>query len=104
MMTRVTPFASPLDRPDVPNAAAELNGNLEPGEHTLHRAGVHRFAGKRPVEVDDVQIFETGLLEVDGFATGSTLKTVALSMSPWISRTHSPFLRSMAGNRIKATT
>ncbi len=42
----------------VTNSAAELQLHREPGENASDGLGVHRLAGERPVEIDDVQIIE----------------------------------------------
>jgi hypothetical protein len=50
MITRATKIA---------DAAAKLDRNGDHVEHALDRGGVHRLAGERAVEIDDVQIVET---------------------------------------------
>ena len=52
-----------LDRRHVADAAAELHRDRDRFENVLDRAGVHRLAGERAVEIDDVQIFEALRLE-----------------------------------------
>ena len=42
----------------VADAAAELHRDFHRSEDALDRRGVHRLAGKRAVEIDDVEIFK----------------------------------------------
>ena len=66
-MTRCYALAEPaLDRGTVANAAAELHRNFHRREDALDRRGIHRLAGERAVEIDDVQIFEALLCEQRG--------------------------------------
>ena len=66
------------------------------GPDGLHAYFVHSYAlvPKRPTDV--VALAEYGG-NCAACAAGSSLNTVALSMSPCFRRTHWPFLRSMAG-------
>ncbi len=64
MIPRAIPFMEPgLKRRHVANAAAELHRYFHGLEHRLDRLRVHRLAGKRAIEIDDVEIFEALMLE-----------------------------------------
>ncbi len=57
-------FAEPgFDRRAVADAAAELRRDFHRRKDALDRRGVDRLAGESAVEIDEVQIFETLLLE-----------------------------------------
>ena len=49
-----------LDRRHVPDAAAELNREIDRLEDRAHRVGVDRLAGEGAVEIDDVKPGEAG--------------------------------------------
>src|SRR5262249_60234963 len=52
-----------LDRADVANPAAELQGNRSRFDDALDRGNIDRLAGKGAVEIDHVEILEAQRLE-----------------------------------------
>ena len=52
-----------FDGRHIADAAAELHRNAHRFEDAIDSRGVHRFAGKRAVEIDNVQILKALLLE-----------------------------------------
>ena len=64
MIARSTPLSSqPVERRHIADAAAELHFHAGRFDDALDRLGIHRLAGERAVEIDDMQIFESGALE-----------------------------------------
>ena len=64
MMTRATPLFEPADDgAHVAHAAAELHFHLHRCQDAFDRRRVHRLPGEGAVEIDDVQIAKTLLLE-----------------------------------------